>query len=155
MQQIVRILREPEADAKVPLPRFSTPGSAGADVYANLPPELRSGGQTISPMDRFLVPTGFRVEIPAGYELQLRPRSGLALKHGVTVLNSPGTIDCDYRGPVGVLIANFGEDPYTIRHGDRIAQFVFARVIPVAFAAVDALDQTVRGDGGFGSTGAN
>ncbi|MDE0113947.1 MAG: dUTP diphosphatase [Albidovulum sp.] len=155
MRRIVRILREPECDANVPLPRLSTPGSAGADVFANLPPECRSGGLFVEPMGRVLVPTGFRVEIPPGYELQIRTRSGIALKHGVTVLNSPGTIDSDYRGRIGVLLANFGDKPYSIRHGDRVAQLVFARVLPVSFAAVDALDATVRGDGGFGSTGAN
>ena len=106
-------------------------------------------------MGRVLVPTGFRVEIPKGHELQLRPRSGLAFRHGITVLNSPGTIDSDYRGPVGVLIANFGDVEFTVKHGSRIAQLVFARTSPVAFAEVEVLGKSERGEGGFGSTGTN
>jgi len=139
----------------VPLPRFATPGSAGADVYANLRPICRSAGQVVLPMERVLVPAGFRVEIPAGFELQVRPRSGLAHRHGITVLNAPGTIDSDYRGPVGILIANLGQKPYTIRHGDRIAQLIFAQVLDFAFADVQELAQSSRGEGGFGSTGSN
>ena len=104
-------------------------------------------------MHRAIVPTGLRMEIPPGFEGQLRPRSGLALKHGITLPNTPGTIDSDYRGPVGVLLINLGAEPYTIRHGDRIAQLVVAPVVQVRFERTDRLGDTARGAGGFGSTG--
>jgi dUTP pyrophosphatase len=104
-------------------------------------------------MARAILPTGLRIEIPAGYEVQIRPRSGLAAKFGLTIPNAPGTIDSDYRGPLGVIMANLGADPYTIRHGDRIAQMVVAPVVQAHFAVVNALGETARGTGGFGSTG--
>jgi dUTP pyrophosphatase len=125
-----------------------TDGAAGADVVAAVYDEL-----TLLPGARALVPAGFSLAIPPGYEVQVRPRSGLALHAGVTILNAPGTIDSDYRGPVGVILANFGTEPYVVRRGDRIAQLVVARVARAAFDAVGELDATAR-PGGFGSTGA-
>lgn len=150
---VLNVLREDWADASVPLPDYATPGSAGADLRANLPEGQRAQGFTLAPMQRAVVPTGLRVEIPAGYEMQIRPRSGLALKHGISLPNTPGTIDSDYRGPLGVLLINFGAEPYVIAHGDRIAQAVIAPVVQARFAAALALGATGRGEGGFGSTG--
>jgi dUTP pyrophosphatase len=108
---------------------------------------------TLAPSARALVPTGLRMAMPAGYEVQIRPRSGLALKHGVTLLNTPGTIDSDYRGPLGVIMVNFGDAPFEVTHGMRIAQMVVAPVIQAGFETVARLDETARGAGGFGSTG--
>jgi dUTP pyrophosphatase len=153
MQPIVEVLWEDWADRDVPLPAYATAGAAGADLRANLPVEQRAAGLVLAPMARTIVPTGFRVAIPVGYEMQIRPRSGLALKHGITLPNTPGTIDCDYRGPLGVLLINFGTEPFAIAHGDRIAQAVIAPVSLARFAVVEALDDTARGQGGFGSTG--
>lgn len=150
---VLKILWEDWADRSLGLPAYETPGSAGADIRANLLPEDRDSGFTLDPMHRAVVPTGLRVEIPVGFEMQIRPRSGLALKHGITLPNTPGTIDSDYRGPLGVALINFGPEPYTIRHGDRIAQMIVAPVIQVSFEVVDALSDTARGVGGFGSTG--
>lgn len=149
----IRICRTGWADTQVPLPDYHTDGAAGADLRANLPPESRAHGLSIDPMARVLVPTGLRMAIPEGHEVQVRPRSGLALKHGVTLVNAPGTIDCDYRGEVGVIIINLGSEPYTITHGERIAQIVVAPVLRAMFAEVVDLDETERGSGGFGSTG--
>ena len=104
-------------------------------------------------MQRVICPTGIRVAIPAGYEMQVRPRSGLASKHGITLPNTPGTIDSDYRGPLGVSLINLGTEPYTVRHGDRVAQAVVAAVVQAGFRVVEVLDETARGTGGFGSTG--
>lgn len=132
----------------LPLPSYLTSGSAGADVCAAVDDEL-----ALPPGARALVPAGFSLEIPPGYEVQIRPRSGLALRAGVTLLNSPGTIDADYRGPVAVVLVNFGTEPFTIRRGDRIAQLVVARVERAAFEERDELDRTARAHGGFGSTG--
>lgn len=153
MNPLVSVMREPWADPDVPLPRYATPGAAGADIRANLPMEQRQTGLTLSPMQRLLVPTGLRLQIPPGFEVQVRPRSGLSLKHGLTLPNTPGTIDSDYRGPVGVPMVNLSERPYIIRHGERIAQIVVAPVLQARFAVVDTLDETDRGSGGFGSTG--
>jgi dUTP pyrophosphatase len=150
---VVRVLREPWADAALPLPSYETAGAAGADLRANFPENERLQGLTLAPMERAICPTGLRVAIPAGFEAQIRPRSGLALKHGITLPNTPGTIDSDYRGPLGVALVNLGTAPYTIRHGDRVAQMVVAPVVQVGFALVDVLDATQRGEGGFGSTG--
>jgi len=150
---VLKILWEDWADRTLGLPAYETPGSAGADIRANLLPEDRESGFTLDPMHRAVVPTGLRVEIPMGFEMQIRPRSGLALKHGITLPNTPGTIDSDYRGPLGVALINFGPEPYTIRHGDRIAQMIVAPVIQVRFEAVESLSDTARGAGGFGSTG--
>ena len=131
-----------------PLPKYQTALSAGMDLHANLDAPI-----VLNPQERLLVATGLFIELPEGYEAQVRPRSGLALKHGITVLNSPGTIDSDYRGPLGVILVNFGQEPFRIGHGDRIAQAVIAPVVTARFVVVEALDQTARGSGGFGSTG--
>lgn len=146
----IRVIRDEGADADVALPSYETAGAAGADVRANLPDR---GTVVLAPGARALIPTGLRIEIPAGYEIQVRPRSGLALKHGITLPNAPGTIDSDYRGPLGVILLNAGTEPFTIHHGERIAQLVVAPVLQAVFEPVDRLDQTARGDGGFGSTG--
>ena len=138
------------ADRAVPLPSYETAGAAGADLRANFGDR---GAATLDPGERRLVPTGLRIEIPDGYEVQIRPRSGLALKHGVTLPNAPGTIDSDYRGPLGVIVMNAGSEPFTIAHGDRIAQMVVAPVTRAQFELADELTGTSRGAGGFGSTG--
>lgn len=150
---IVRIIWESWADRSLPLPCYATAGAAGADICANLPSDQRAAGVTLAPMARVVVPTGIRVEIPPQFEMQLRPRSGLAVKHGISLPNTPGTIDSDYRGPLGVALINLGAAPYTIRHGDRIAQAVIAPVVQARFVVVEGLSETARGDGGFGSTG--
>ena len=150
---VLKILWEDWADTALPLPSYETPGAAGADIRANLRPEDRASGFTLDPMHRAIVPTGIRVEIPVGFEMQIRPRSGLAVKHGITLPNTPGTIDSDYRGPLGVALINLGAEPYTIQHGDRIAQMIIAPVVQVGFEVVEALSDTARGEGGFGSTG--
>lgn len=131
------------------LPEYATPGAAGMDLRAWLP----DGPVTLAPLERKLIPTGIRLEIPFGFECQIRPRSGLALKHGVTVLNTPGTIDSDYRGYVGVILVNLGQEPFTIESGERICQMVFAQVEKVTLKCVDTLSDTERGDGGFGHSG--
>ena len=150
---VVNVVWDAGADRGLPLPGYETAGAAGADLRANLAEADRATGLTIDPMRRVLVPTGLRVEIPPGYEMQIRPRSGLALKFGITLPNTPGTIDSDYRGPLGVALINLGPEPYVIRHGDRIAQAVIAPVVQAGFVVVDVLDDTARGAGGFGSTG--
>ena len=150
---VVRVVLEDGADRGVPLPDYATAGAAGADLRANLPLATRAEGVLLAPLDRVLVPTGLRVEIPDGFEAQIRPRSGLALRHGITLANAPGTIDSDYRGPLGVILVNFGKESYVVSHGDRIAQIVVAPVVRARFEAAEALGGTVRGVGGFGSTG--
>ena len=146
----IRVIREDGADPAIALPSYETAGAAGADVRANLPDR---GSITLQPGERALVPTGLRVEIPDGYEIQVRPRSGLALKHGITLPNAPGTIDSDYRGPLGVIVLNAGQEAFEIGHGDRIAQLVVAPVIQARFEMADSLQESQRGSGGFGSTG--
>lgn len=138
------------ADPSLGLPAYATPGAAGADLRANL---ADRGAVVIAAGARALVPTGLSLAIPQGYEVQVRPRSGLALRHGITLPNSPGTIDSDYRGELAVILQNLGSAPFTIAHGDRIAQMVVAPVVQAIFAAVATLDDTARGTGGFGSTG--
>jgi dUTP pyrophosphatase len=150
---VIGIMREDWADPAVALPSYATPGAAGADLRANLPPGERATGLVLVPGARALVATGLRMEIPPGWEAQIRPRSGLALNHGVTVLNSPGTIDSDYRGPVGVVLVNLGAEAFTVVHGARIAQMIVAPAVQVRMAPVPALGGTARGVGGFGSTG--
>ena len=141
---------EEDADQSFGLPMYATMGAAGADLRAN----FSGRGQTVLQAGaRALIPTGLRCDIPAGYEVQIRPRSGLALKHGITLPNAPGTIDSDYRGPLGVILMNAGNEPFVVNHGDRIAQMVVAPVVQAAFDLVDTLDTTARGAGGFGSTG--
>ena len=129
-------------------PLYSTPFSSGADLTADIESPL-----TLEPGERALIPTGIRLAIPPGYEAQVRPRSGLALKHGVTVLNSPGTIDSDYRGEVRIILINLGSEPYTVTQGSRIAQLVFAQVINAEFLEQETLPSSERNEGGFGSTG--
>ena len=141
----IRIQRLPNGGG-LPLPAYASDGAAGMDVVA-------AETLTLRPGTRHAVATGFAMAIPPGYEVQVRPRSGLALKHGITCLNTPGTIDSDYRGEVKVILANLGDEPFEIQRGDRIAQLVPAAVQRAAFAEVDALDETARGTGGFGSTG--
>ena len=142
-----------DADPSLGLPSYETKGAAGADLRANLDEADRAAGVVLAPMARALVPTGLRVEIPEGFEVQIRPRSGLALKHGISLPNTPGTIDSDYRGPLGVILINLGTEPFTIAHGDRIAQMVVAPVVQARFELAQDLSDTKRGAGGFGSTG--
>jgi dUTP pyrophosphatase len=138
----------PDRDGDIPLPRYMTPHAAGMDICAAIDDTLTLPTRSIA-----LVPTGFAIALPHGYEAQVRPRSGLAIKHGVTVINSPGTIDSDYRGEVKVGLINLGPAPYTIRRGERIAQMVIQRVAQAQVRVVVALDETQRNGGGFGSTG--
>lgn len=131
-----------------PLPQYATPQSAGMDLRANLEEPIK-----LRPLERRLIPTGLHIALPAGYEAQVRPRSGLALKKGITVLNSPGTIDADYRGEVGVLLINLSQEDFVVNDGERIAQMVIARHEQGEFEAVEVLDETERGEGGYGHTG--
>lgn len=137
------------ADPSFGIPAYESSGAAGADLRANLP----DGSVALAPGARALVPTGLHMQIPEGFEVQIRPRSGLAMKHGIALVNSPGTIDSDYRGPVGVILLNTGDQPFEVTHGLRIAQMVVAPVVQASFQMVDELDATRRGAGGFGSTG--
>ena len=143
-----KVLRVRADCADLPLPSYATEHASGLDVAAAVtdPVEIPPGG-------RALIPTGLAIAVPPGLEVQVRPRSGLALKHGVTVLNTPGTIDADYRGEVKVILVNLGADPFTVRRGDRVAQLVVAPVSRVQIVVVDSLDGTARGPGGFGHTG--
>jgi len=141
---------EDGADQTLGLPAFQTAGAAGADLRANL---IGDAQVILAPMQRALVPTGLRIAIPQGFEAQIRPRSGLALKNGVTLANAPGTIDSDYRGPLGVILINLGDQAFVVTHGMRIAQMVIAPVVQADFVAVQSLEATTRGVGGFGSTG--
>ena len=131
-----------------PLPTYATALSAGMDLRANIEEDI-----TLLPLQRQLVPTGLHIALPEGYEAQIRPRSGLALKHGITVLNTPGTVDADYRGEIMVLLVNFSNEPFTVNDGERIAQMVIAKHEKVDFELVDTLDETERGAGGYGHTG--
>lgn len=141
----IRLMRLPHG-AGLPLPAYATAGAAGMDVVA-------AEDVMLAPGARHAVATGFAIAIPEGFEVQVRPRSGLALKHGITCLNTPGTIDSDYRGEVKVILANLGDQPFAVVRGERIAQLVPAPVQRAAFEEVDSLDDTARGSGGFGSTG--
>ncbi|MBO4719920.1 MAG: dUTP diphosphatase [Prevotella sp.] len=131
-----------------PLPAYATELSAGMDLRANIDEPI-----VLKPMERRLVPTGLHIALPVGYEAQVRPRSGLALKKGITVLNAPGTVDADYRGDVGVILINLSDEPFTVEDGERIAQMVIARHEHAEFIPVDVLDETERGEGGYGHTG--
>lgn len=153
MSVVVGIRRLAHRDPDLPLPDYATEGAAGLDLAASLPPEVREAGLVLAPGERALVSTGLALEIPPGYEVQVRPRSGLALRHGLTLVNSPGTIDCDYRGEVGVILVNHGSEAVTIAHGMRIAQMVLAPVARLEWAEAEALGGSARGAGGFGSTG--
>ena len=145
----LRIQRLPHAEG-LALPAYETTGSAGMDLRAAV---AEDAPITLAPGARILAPTGLKIALEPGWEAQVRPRSGLALKHGITCLNSPGTIDSDYRGEVGVILINHGSEPFVIKRGERIAQMVIARHAQAVIAEVDSLDETVRGAGGFGSTG--
>ncbi len=153
MSTEVGILRLPGFDPALPLPAYATPGAAGLDICACLAPGERTAGLHLPPGARALVPTGLALEIPQGFEIQLRPRSGLALRQGLTLLNSPGTIDADYRGEIGVILVNHGLEPATVTHGMRIAQMVLAPVARLAWREAASVPATARGAGGFGSTG--
>lgn len=152
MTPVLRLMRSSGADPAVPLPDYASEGAAGADLRANLPPEARAAGVTIGLMQRALIPTGLGMEIPEGFEAQIRARSGLALRHGLIIPNAPGTIDSDYRGEVGVILVNLGAKPYIVAHGARIAQMVIAPVTRARFVE-GPLSDSARGGGGFGSTG--
>mgnify|MGYP000014697227 CR=1 FL=1 len=143
----VAITQEPHA-ADLPLPSYQTDGSAGVDLFAAVKEPI-----TLQPGERALIPTGIRIALPPGYEAQVRPRSGLAIRHGISMVNAPGTIDSDYRGEVQVILINLGQEPFTIRRGERIAQMVIAPVMRVEWEVVEKLPPTARGDGGFGHTG--
>ncbi|MCM1164201.1 MAG: dUTP diphosphatase [Muribaculaceae bacterium] len=132
------------------LPAYETPSSAGMDVRARLDAPV-----TLNPLERRLIPTGLRMQLPRGYECQVRPRSGLALKHGISLVNTPGTIDADYRGEIGIIVINLSNEPYTIDPGERIAQLVIKEYVKVEWEPVSRIDETVRGDGAFGHTGTN
>ncbi len=144
---IVRIKRVREG-SDIPLPAYMTEHSAGMDIYAHLDEEVM-----IKPMERKLIPAGISVALPDGYEAQIRPRSGLAIKHGIALVNAPGTIDADYRGEIMVILVNLGEVPFSVKRGERIAQMVVQPVTRVAWQVSDDLDETARGKGGFGHTG--
>ncbi len=133
---------------KQPLPQYATPQSAGLDLRANIEESF-----TLRPLERRIVPTGLYIALPEGYEAQVRPRSGLALKHGITVLNSPGTIDADYRGELGILLINLSNEDFVVNPGERIAQMIVARCEQAEFIPVEVLDETERGAGGYGHTG--
>ena len=153
MSLTLRIRHTSGADENIPIPKYATNGSSGADLRANFPKSIRNFGKILMPGCRSLIPTGLMMEIPEGHEVQIRPRSGLAIKNGVTVLNSPGTIDCDYRGEVAVILINSGDKEFKISHGDRIAQMVVAEVVQMKFLLSKDLAETERGATGFGSTG--
>jgi dUTP pyrophosphatase len=144
--QVLRV--RPNHPDPLPLPRYETALAAGMDLRADI-----DGERTLGPLERMAVPTGLALALPPGYEGQVRPRSGLALKHGVTLLNSPGTIDADYRGEVHAILVNLSQEPFTLRRGDRVAQLVVAPVTTAELQEVSVLDSTPRGQGGFGSTG--
>jgi len=150
MNDVTIALRRLPHGEGLALPSYATDGSAGLDLLAAVEAEV-----TLAPGERRLVPTGIAIALPPGTEAQVRPRSGLALKHGITVLNSPGTIDSDYRGEVGVILVNLGQAPFSIPRGSRIAQMVIAPVTRAAWQEVEDLDQSARGAGGFGSTGSD
>ena len=133
-----------------PMPEYATPESAGMDVRAFLKEPV-----VLKPLERALIPTGLYIQLPAGHECQIRPRSGLALKHGISIVNSPGTVDADYRGEIGVIVINLSNEPFIVNDGERICQMVITNYTHVAWEPVERLDETKRGDGGFGHTGVN
>ncbi len=151
--EVLRVTRTGYADPAIPLPAYETEGAAGMDLRVNFPQETREKGLVLAAGARALLPTGLKFEIPEGFEVQIRPRSGLAFKHGITLVNAPGTIDSDYRGEVGILLINHGNEPVVIKHGERVAQMVFAPVTRCEVVETKSLTQTGRGEGGFGSTG--
>jgi len=143
----VKVIREPGTE-DLPLPEYKTDGSVGMDLYSAVKEDV-----VIAPGERKLIPTGIRIAIPDGFEGQVRPRSGLAIKHGIGLLNSPGTIDSDYRGEIQVILINLGESPFVVKRGDRIAQLIISPVVKVEWEVVAELPQSERGSGGFGHTG--
>ncbi|MEM6487867.1 MAG: dUTP diphosphatase [Pseudomonadota bacterium] len=153
MTLVLSVLRLPNHDDALPLPAAATEGAAGLDIAACLLPQDRAEGLALPTLARATVPTGLAIAIPEGHEGQVRPRSGLAARHGITVLNAPGTIDADYRGELMVLLVNLGAETYRIQHGERIAQLVLAPVLSATIQPVAALPASLRGAGGFGSTG--
>ena len=153
MSVTIKFLRLPDSDPAVPLPAYATAGAAGADIRANLSAAMRVTGLTLAPMARALVQTGLACEIPHGYEMQIRARSGLALRNGIALPKAPATIDSDYRGPIGVILVNLGAEPFLVTHGARIAQIVIAPVVQAKFQVAETLEDTSRGAGGYGSTG--
>lgn len=150
MKPLIEFVWEDGADQSLGLPKYATPGAAGADLRANI---KNRSDMIMEAGTRALVSTGLHLAIAKGFEVQIRPRSGLALKHGITLANAPGTIDCDYRGPLGVILLNVSSDAFTVSHGDRIAQMVVSSAVQAEFLWVNKLSTTTRGDGGFGSTG--
>jgi dUTP pyrophosphatase len=144
----VKIARINDAGDDLPLPQYATEGSAGMDLCAAVVEDV-----VLKPSEAALIPTGFSIELPAGYEAQVRPRSGLAIKHRIGILNSPGTVDSDYRGEVKVMLTNFGSEPFTVRRGDRVAQMIIHRYARVEWQEEETLSDTLRGEGGFGHTG--
>ncbi|NWF92011.1 MAG: dUTP diphosphatase [Syntrophaceae bacterium] len=148
MKEVRILIKRLKRDQAISLPRYMTAGSSGMDLFASLEEEV-----TLAPGERRLIPTGIAVAIPEGFEGQIRPRSGLAIRNGIGLVNAPGTIDSDYRGEVSVLVINFGESPFTVRHGDRIAQMVITPVFRAVLEEVDDLPSTPRQGGGFGHTG--
>ncbi|MCM1070994.1 MAG: dUTP diphosphatase [[Clostridium] fimetarium] len=133
-----------------PMPAYATPGSAGMDVRAFLKEPV-----TLGPLERALIPTGLYMQLPQGYECQIRPRSGLAIKHGISLVNTPGTVDCDYRGEIGVILINLSNEPFVVNDGERVCQMVISSYERVEWEAVDRIDTTERGDGAFGHSGVN
>jgi len=148
MEQVKVCIKRARKDRPVPMPQYMTEGSSGMDLFASLDKEV-----TVEPGERRLIPTGVSVAIPSGFEGQIRPRSGLAIQKGIGIVNGPGTIDADYRGEIGVLVINFGKEPFTIRDGERIAQLVISQVFRATLEEVDHLPPTKRQGGGFGHTG--
>lgn len=144
----VRVMRISDNDADIPLPEYMTSGSSGMDLRAAVREPV-----LLSPMKFISIPTGIKISLPEGFEAQIRPRSGLAAKHGITVLNTPGTIDADYRGEIRVILINLGDKDFTIERGDRIAQMVFSKIEKVSLSLTRNIDETERGEGGFGHTG--
>ena len=148
MERVSIMVKRTPGSGDLPLPQYMTTGAAGMDLYAAV-----KQSEVINPGEIKLVPTGLCIALPEGYEAQIRPRSGLALKHGVTMVNTPGTIDADYRGEIGLIMINHGQSPFEIKRGDRVAQMVINKIAQADFLEVDNLDDTTRSAGGFGSTG--
>ena len=148
MEQCIVKVKRVRPESTNPLPGYMTSHAAGMDLFAELPEEI-----VLAPGERALVPTGIAIELPDGFEAQIRPRSGLAIRHGISLVNSPGTIDSDYRGEIGVIVVNHGSEPFTVRNGERIAQIVYAPFTRATLQEVSELGETVRGAGGFGHTG--
>ena len=150
---IIKFVRQPGSDTEVQLPEYKTAGASGADIRANLPLSSRLQGVNLFPNKPELIPTGLSAQIPQGLEIQIRPRSGLALRNAVSVINSPGTIDSDYRGEIGIIMINLGKQIFCVSHGDRIAQMVVVPIVKASFEMFESLEKSDRASNGFGSTG--